>query len=291
MVDFYFVTTLVNMIWQIFTVLFVLYRFTSFFSMMYNFIQFLGKLLKGVIYVKDQIALYISKRRGYSFLNEEELNGMPRRQTKSFWQKSYDKIRDWIFGKPRSTSLPLYETRTSYIHNFGNTSRESHLHTTPTSPRSPRSSKADTDFENLLDSNYDSREFYPRSSKYNMMASSSLYPPPKRPYSQPSSSSLTIPIDTTDTTDTTDTKDTRDTRDTRDTKDTMNKSNEQETERETQKIYSPLPQKPFNVQDINMLFNSQFLTKILNPFKEQEDIEDNEELEQALLKNSYDDGI
>jgi hypothetical protein len=248
--------------------------------------QFLGKLLKGVIYVKDQISLYISKRRGYSFLNQDELNGIPYRQNKSFWRSSYDKINEWIFGKPRQTNLPLYETRTSYIHNFGNGNIESSedirdihgIHT-----KSPRSSNTDIHFENhmqnMMDSNYDSTEFYKtrhnHNSNHNMP--SSIYPP-SRPHSQPQPQQGKPGVATTSKPGTL----------------PLGKvplSSPSDISRQDTPLYAPIPQKPFNVDDSNMLFNSHFLTKMLNPFKESnEELENKDELEEALLK-SHDDYI
>lgn len=114
MIDFYFVTTVVNMFWQIFTVLFVLYRFTSFFSLIYNFIKFIGKILQSFVYIKNQITLYFRKRSGYSVLNQDEINGLPtQRQTP---RTLFTKIYDWFYGKitRNNDRLPLYETRTSY---------------------------------------------------------------------------------------------------------------------------------------------------------------------------------
>lgn len=113
MLDFYFISAVVNMFWQIFTILFVLYRFTSFFTMIYNFFLFLGKLLKGVIYIKDQISLYIIKKKNYSYLSNDEIHNTPRTP----W---FTKIKNFFTrNSPTPTpNIPLYETRTSYIHNL-----------------------------------------------------------------------------------------------------------------------------------------------------------------------------
>lgn len=246
--DFYFITSFINMVWQIFTILFVLYRFTSFFSMMYNFILFLGKLLKGVVYIKDQVSRYIAKKRGYSYLSSEEINGLNRHN-----ESWFDKIKSWIFGKPRRTNIPLYETRTSFVHNVA----ESDFH--PMSPNhaiSPRSSRPDLDFENTMmnSSQYESSEFY-----VNRNLRSSIYPPPphhSRSYSHPSIIS---------------------------TRETSPPNKQEE-------ILQPKPQKPFNVENSNLLLNSHFLTKILQPFssEEQDDSEDKKsELEKALLSSDY----
>lgn len=247
--DFYFLTSLVNMLWQIFTILFVLYRFTSFFSMMYNFVLFLGKLLKGVYYIKDQVSRYIAKKRGYSYLSREELNGLPSRNNQSW----YSKIKSWIFREPRRTNIPLYETRTSYIHNFGGSSN---MHeSNDFNAMSPRSSKPDLEFENTVmnSSQYESDFYMQRNLQ------SSIYPPPppqhRRTQSHPSissryESSITIPSEN--------------------------------------EVKASPKEKPFNVEDSNMLFNSQFLTKILHPFGQEESNDNNDsELEKALLNSDY----
>ena len=105
------------MIWQIFTILFVLYRFTSFFNMMYNFILFVNKLFKGLFYIKDQISLYINKRRGYSYFTEDQLDGGLSSSQKSW----FTKLKEWILGKKTpSPNIPLFETRHSYLNNLTN---------------------------------------------------------------------------------------------------------------------------------------------------------------------------
>ena len=263
--DFYFLTSLVNMFWQIFTILFVLYRFTSFFSMMYNFILFVGKLLKGVVYIKDQISLYIARRRGYSYLSDDEIHDLPSNRNRYTQPSLYTKVTNWIFGRQARTNIPLYETRTSYVHNFNDHDINRSELATPI-PLSPRSSHADTEFENHMHNDMmNSREFY----KPNSMMHSSLYPPPP-PQNLMNSSSVSIYTQTG-------------------------------TESDTQEIYTQdtqNKQKPFNVEDSNLLLNSQFLTKILHPFQSQKleeqieehnyDTEENtKEFEEELLKNPY----
>lgn len=173
--DFYFITSFINMIWQIFTILFVLYRFTSFFSMIYNFILFLGKLLKCVVYVKDQISLYISKKRGYSYLNTEEINGLNERPNNTL----FSKIKNWVFRKKTSPNIPLYETRHSYVNldissEFVNQNNNTYTHKNYNS--SQQSSRLDSDFDyhmnNMINSNYESSEF-----PLYKNVKSSIYPP------------------------------------------------------------------------------------------------------------------
>lgn len=183
--DFYFLTSFINMCWQIFTILFVLYRFTSFFSMMYNFMLFVGKLFKGGLYVKDQISLYISRQRGYSYLSDDEIVNLPsnqQRQQESFFQKMYNKVTNWIFGRQNRTYIPLYETRTSYV-NLDNSQvvqqENDIIENENESPAdiddrysSPRSSRIDIEFEHLMESGDD-------------FASMHTQTRPQLPYSKP----------------------------------------------------------------------------------------------------------
>lgn len=261
--DFYFLTSLVNMFWQIFTILFVLYRFTSFFSMMYNFVLFLGKLLKGVYYVKDQVTRYIAQKRGYSYLNEEEVNGLYRRNTS--W---YDKIKSWIFGNPRRTTIPLYETRTSFVHNMGES-------TIDFNARSPRSSRPDLDFEQTMmnSSQYESSDFYVNKHLRN----SSIYPPPQHRRTQSQPSSIYSDYRGRE-------------------RESSPSHSHVSIQTSTPNLVHPIPQRPFNVEDSNMLFNSHFLTKILHPFSSEETDKNNDnndnndnkdELEKALLSSDY----
>ena len=55
MIDIYLINTVINIIWYIFSILFVLYKFTSFFKYIYNFGKFLGKLTQNIFYVKDLV--------------------------------------------------------------------------------------------------------------------------------------------------------------------------------------------------------------------------------------------
>lgn len=133
MIDIYFIQSILNIIWYIFSILFVLYKFTSFFSYIWNFIKFLGKFTKGVIYVSDQVKIFLTKRqaqqtelpryntdvnsfvnRGIDIRDDPEL----RRDTfatQSFFTKSKKKINEFIFGKSNNNYIPLADTRLSYI--------------------------------------------------------------------------------------------------------------------------------------------------------------------------------
>ena len=106
---------------------------------------------------------------------------------------------------------------------------------------------------NMFNSNYESSEFYTnRNSIYQ------LPPPPQRRRTQSQPSVISI---------------------------TVNESHK------SSEILSQQKSKPFNVNDSNMLFNSQFLTKMLHPFSNEEiEKDDNKdsELEKALLNSDYD---
>jgi hypothetical protein len=95
-----------------------LYKFTSFFSYIYNFVRFCGKLFNGGYYVYDQIKIYIRKRRGYTNLGLDDIEAQDREyllpnqntQQKTLFQtckdyltKKYDYYYFRIFGKRRNT--------------------------------------------------------------------------------------------------------------------------------------------------------------------------------------------
>jgi hypothetical protein len=118
MFDLYLFNTIINTIWYIFTILFVLYKFTSFFSYIYNFVRFCGKLFNGGYYLYDQIRIYLRKRRGYTNLSSNDVEAqdteylLPNQnvQHKTLFQtckdyvtNQYDYYYFKIFGKRRNT--------------------------------------------------------------------------------------------------------------------------------------------------------------------------------------------
>ena len=104
MVDLYFVTSIINIIWYIFSILFVLYRFTSFFSYIYGFLKFSAKFLQGFVYIKDQILLFIERRRG-QYVERSRPDSIFTRLKKAF---------HYIFDYTNTTVLPVYDVRCSY---------------------------------------------------------------------------------------------------------------------------------------------------------------------------------
>lgn len=174
MADFYVVYSVIDIVWKIFSILFVLYRFTSFFSMLYEFFKFLGKLLKGLIYVKDQIVIYIRKRNNYSV---EEYD-LPIRQ-ESYFTKIYNKI---FKRNENYTYLPLYETRTERTNNYNESESEIF-------DFKNRDSIQSETFNKLLHSNVTmegssdvfNQSYYDINTKINTSnQSSSIYPPPPK---------------------------------------------------------------------------------------------------------------
>lgn len=140
--DIYLFSTIANIFWQLFTVLFVLYRYTSFFSVIYNFLKFLSKIFKGFIYVKDKISMYFIKRSGYN-LQQMDLETRP----KTLFQTVYY----YFFPNVElNTTLPLYETRTSFAN-------ELNLDT-------------ELNFESIIEENSNSveRDFYSKHSSDNI---------------------------------------------------------------------------------------------------------------------------
>lgn len=139
MIDLYLFNTIINTIWYIFTILFVLYRFTSFFSYIYNFVRFCGKLFNGIYFVYDQIRIYIRKRRGYVYLQSDDIEAQDRdillpdqnfkhktllQKCKDYFSKQYDYYYFKIFGKRRNNQTfrrdhinPIHLTETTFSSN------------------------------------------------------------------------------------------------------------------------------------------------------------------------------
>lgn len=107
MFDLYLFNTIVNTIWYIFTILFVLYKFTSFFSYIYNFFRFCGKIFTGTRYIYN----YISDINGYRNLDIESQN-TPKstfQKIKETCKKKWNKFYFKIFGKQQQNIIPKYE--------------------------------------------------------------------------------------------------------------------------------------------------------------------------------------
>ena len=113
MIDIFFIGTIINIIWQIFTILFLLYRFTTFFNVILGFTKFCKRIFEGIIYVKNSIYIYITKRNGYSILNDDEINEANFTQQTSKIKNIFNKC--YLFFYPNTTSeLPFYQTTELY---------------------------------------------------------------------------------------------------------------------------------------------------------------------------------
>lgn len=73
--NLYIYNTIINTIWYIFTIVFVLYRFTSFFTYTYNFLLFCGKIWNGAVWTKNKISNYVYQRQGYNRIYDDDVSG------------------------------------------------------------------------------------------------------------------------------------------------------------------------------------------------------------------------
>lgn len=194
--DIYFVQSILNIIWYIFSILFVLYKFTSFFSYIWNFIRFLGKFTKGIAYLVEQLKIFLTKRRGQQSelpryideinplinkgidikddpaLRKQEFSGQ------TFFTKTKNKFRELVFGKKGDNYIPLTDTRLSYIN--------SNLMDTELSNNNSDvilTKDIDKHMDSVMQSNYSDTSDIDgfKNVKINFQ-SSSLYPPLNREY-------------------------------------------------------------------------------------------------------------
>ena len=109
---FYLFNVILNICSTIFTLLFLLYRFTSLFTYIYGFIKFCGKLIKSCFYVKNKIQSF---RSGYIYTSLSQNDS----QSNTFKNVAYKKIKsvyNYFFPKKKEYNiLPIYQTRESFI--------------------------------------------------------------------------------------------------------------------------------------------------------------------------------
>ena len=105
--------------------LFVLYKFTSFFTYMYNFCKFLGQLTQGMFYVKNRVGEFIEHRQNQYISRPSQTTS-----TTSFFTRMKNKVTNYFWGKsqPMNQELPLY-TRVSDIDSFINTNTHKNTNT------------------------------------------------------------------------------------------------------------------------------------------------------------------
>ncbi len=92
MFNLYLYNTIINTVWYIFTILFVLYKFTSFFSYIYNFIKFCGKIFTWIKYAYDQIKIYLQKKKAYKYTLLNDLESQNTQQKKTYFQKIKENV-------------------------------------------------------------------------------------------------------------------------------------------------------------------------------------------------------
>lgn len=103
MFDLYLFNTIVNTVWYIFTILFVLYKFTSFFSYIYNFSRFCGKIFTGTRYIYN----YVSNK--YIDIESQNIPKSTFQKFKETCKTKWNKIYFKIFGKQQPSTIPKYE--------------------------------------------------------------------------------------------------------------------------------------------------------------------------------------
>lgn len=128
MIDISVISAVLNIIWYFFTMLFFLYKFTSFFSYILNFGRFCWKLLTSVRYISN----FLIYRQNYTPIEREiyiSENPSYFSKIKNNIKKTYHKAYYKIFKKHHhnsvnnnlfSTPLQTYETSDSSIYNTQN---------------------------------------------------------------------------------------------------------------------------------------------------------------------------
>lgn len=117
MIDLYLLNIIINAIWYIFTIIFVLYRFTSFFNYIYNYIKFCSKLVGGINHIIYKCYTYIKYPNNHEYTDlESQINTQP-----TFFQKCKKYIKSWFY-KSTSQQTPssnnLYYTQQENIVNL-----------------------------------------------------------------------------------------------------------------------------------------------------------------------------
>lgn len=98
--DLLLYNTVINTVWYIFTLVFILYKFTTFFNYSYNFFKFCGKLISGGKYVFDL---------GYNYIRQKSIQ----KETTVIIDSDYHKTNNnennkGLFYKIKENSWNLY---------------------------------------------------------------------------------------------------------------------------------------------------------------------------------------
>ena len=112
MFDLYLFTTVINLIWYIFTIIFVLYKYTAFFGYIYNFVKFGGKLASGVWSTYN----YLNTRRNNYDIESGITNNNTKKSVftrcKNYIIKNYNYYYKKAFPV-NEVNIPLFETNYS----------------------------------------------------------------------------------------------------------------------------------------------------------------------------------
>lgn len=149
--DLFYFGAVFNLIWNIFTILFVLYRFTSFFTYMFGFIRFCGRIASNAKYFFNRLlnrpgSGYIRLPDDHDQDHDEPLisNAFTDNPT-SIWSRmksGYNTVTNYIWSKPvgssgeplsvpvyveqRETAIPLQRTVYQSTHPDINTKSKEH---------------------------------------------------------------------------------------------------------------------------------------------------------------------
>lgn len=116
--DIYLYNTIANTLWYIFTVVFILYKFTSFFSYVYGFAKFCFRLSSGISYVCREVTQWMSGRKRHDYASipsSDPESQSPRPPPPAFFDAFKTRVRS-LWGGRRQ--IPQHSTeRSSYMHN------------------------------------------------------------------------------------------------------------------------------------------------------------------------------
>ena len=244
MIDIYFVNSVINIIWYIFSILFVLYKFTSFFTYIYNFGKFLGKLTQNIFYVKDRVVEFTEQRRNQYITRPLQPSQVSQVKSQNLFTRMKNNVVNYFWGPQKQETemeLPMY-TRISDV-SFKPQKRnkkedlyfENHIKELM-GPSNNNNSFMSIDLSqvNTYDSNYES--YYDTNCH-----TSDLFIKKKG-----DERSVTNNYGTNDEIDETNDE-------TNDEKELLINNNNSENVKER-----------YNIQDSNMLFNSNFIRKVFN---------------------------
>ena len=126
--NLYLFNTIINCVWYVFTILFVLYRFTTFFSYIYNFTKFCSKAWTCVYWGYERACNFIKSRgRPFDRLdNTEKEFLLPPQPKPTFVQRAKRYLSSMLYRDnqaPKQQELPIFQTQNdSFFTRYGNKS-------------------------------------------------------------------------------------------------------------------------------------------------------------------------